>query len=583
MNNSALQADARSVPRHRGDWDRLASLVREFDADVVVLVARKMPRVVEALGLRLSTHGHVVSDLALPFMSPWLKGARVAIVDDTINVGTTVEFAAQQARAGGAAVVRAFALSRRQRPPDIRNVEVTYADSPPELSTPEADLIAQEIPRLIQQLPKPYDLAFPAIPCVLVAPFQEFPDFADELRAVHGKQSVYDVTTIMGARHGVRRLVVNFGTAGATYRKIRIYIDSARRRCTIVPIVITHPLPIAEPHAKSNAWSHVVFSTLMRRLSAESAGPQLWPHEAACRLRLFVDSLDFGLQAIADWRYLLQSAEPIPFSLPDAELLLGPAVREIENVRLPSNAPTLVEPASERRPLTSALGNKTTFEASPFYDHVCKPWVDEFESCITRDDELPPVRTILNAFFEFLGESVGASDAMRYRLQWPYTTDQIKLEPYLRLRVGPTVDDLTKLCFYARGGCDPVSYLRAELAQQLDRLIDNGVVVPTIARYDDEMFRIFRKGEARDRDDLSEMMRFAWSTIPNGLSLTRASKIFATLAHSGRSLPGVGLRADERGTVACYDTSILSEPTEVTHFLLRTGALSKKRDSIESE
>ncbi|MHC2284099.1 hypoxanthine-guanine phosphoribosyltransferase [Bradyrhizobium diazoefficiens] len=67
----------------------LVNGVRDYSPDLVVLVARKMPRLVEALNLSLGD-AVCVSDHAIPFVHPNIKGARVAIVDDIWNVGTTM-------------------------------------------------------------------------------------------------------------------------------------------------------------------------------------------------------------------------------------------------------------------------------------------------------------------------------------------------------------------------------------------------------------------------------------------------------------------------------------------------------------
>lgn len=95
------------------DWMGLAQLVQNSQPDVVVLIARKMPRLAELLGLRFGENCKVISDLAVPYSTDELAGARVAIVDDIVNVGTTMARANQASLAAGAIDTRMFALARR--------------------------------------------------------------------------------------------------------------------------------------------------------------------------------------------------------------------------------------------------------------------------------------------------------------------------------------------------------------------------------------------------------------------------------------------------------------------------------------
>ena len=86
-----------------GVWLALVDQVRSWRPDVVVLVARKMPRLAQALELDFGAP--TLTDLAVPFADGAFAGARVAVVDDVVNVGST--FAAARAS------VVAGALRRR--------------------------------------------------------------------------------------------------------------------------------------------------------------------------------------------------------------------------------------------------------------------------------------------------------------------------------------------------------------------------------------------------------------------------------------------------------------------------------------
>ena len=72
------------------DFYQLAGLVRRSKPETVVLVARKMPRLCSALSLDFG-EAHVISDMAIPLSESILRGRRVAIVDDFINAGSTID------------------------------------------------------------------------------------------------------------------------------------------------------------------------------------------------------------------------------------------------------------------------------------------------------------------------------------------------------------------------------------------------------------------------------------------------------------------------------------------------------------
>src|SRR5688500_9421834 len=95
-----------------GLWNELFLLVNAYEPDVVVLVARKMPRLAEFIGADFK-HAIVITDLATTCSHAHLHGARVAVIDDVVNVGSTLQQAADAALACGAADVQLFALGRR--------------------------------------------------------------------------------------------------------------------------------------------------------------------------------------------------------------------------------------------------------------------------------------------------------------------------------------------------------------------------------------------------------------------------------------------------------------------------------------
>lgn len=101
-------------------WRRLSSLIENFDPELVILVARKMPRAIElarVCGQRILPEGvQVISDFAIDSLKPALLETKVAIVDDAVNVGSTMADAWQRARKtlGAQADIRCFTIAMRE-------------------------------------------------------------------------------------------------------------------------------------------------------------------------------------------------------------------------------------------------------------------------------------------------------------------------------------------------------------------------------------------------------------------------------------------------------------------------------------
>lgn len=143
-------------------WRDLAARVRSFSPDVVVLVARKMPRLREALGFEFRTNALEITDLAIPFCHSILHGARVAIVDDVINRGSTMRSASKQVIACGARSVAFFSLARTEQS-DLGEQNVFCSSVP--MSKRDVLRWAMRVPEALRLVNKPFDLSFPVIPC----------------------------------------------------------------------------------------------------------------------------------------------------------------------------------------------------------------------------------------------------------------------------------------------------------------------------------------------------------------------------------------------------------------------------------
>lgn len=184
----------------------------------------------------------------------------------------------------------------------------------------------------------------------------------------------------------------------------------------------------------------------------------------------------------------------------------------------------------------------------------------------------------LGALMDAVALLSGAEEPSNYRLDWPFTKEQVGDDPYLRLRTGPTFADLEHLLLKIverRGGKINPTKLRETISVLLDTTIDEGGIVPTFAHDQGYAYRIYRRGEAHPgREAICRQVLYAWANSRKALSLTRATKILAVLSMSNEFAPLLSADAQLRGYVATLPNSALdADQCEVTFLLRATGRL----------
>lgn len=556
-------------PTPAGSWLELAARVREFQPDVVVLIARKMPRLAELFELKFGHSCLVMSDLAIPFAHAFLKNARVAVVDDVVNVGTTLQHSASCLRACGAEEVELFSLGRRARSPRDLRVHCVYSEPFDDL---RYNRVVGSVPEAIRALAKPYDLVFPTIPCRLALPFRTAGQVLARLSDRFGSAAVHHLPSQASGR-GPSRVTVDLPGGLCGNCKLRLYFGEEEKVCNLVPFIIPPRLSrdsfeIASPSAKH----------LLKRLQAALRGAppeaSLWKGEALCQALLFVASFDQGLRLVDELSDVLSLRGNAQYDQRDAEMLFGPAVVE-------SSLASFINETDSS--LVGKCVEGWTIGESPFLKEFTRP---EIIALIKSRASSLDAYSTFTAIFDVLAEQVGAADPSQYRLTWPYTKKQVLTKPYRRLRVGPTFDDLVALIDCILGNVRSAGRgtlpLRHVVSALLDYAIDSGTVVPTIARYNSGYYRIYRKGERDEHDLAIERVKFAWRNSQKDLSLTTFTKINAILAFCEDFAPVLSPMALERGNVATLHATVLdSDAAEIGRYLRDTGQLQRRETNSE--
>jgi len=560
------------------DWAKLTDIVAAFSPDIIVLVARKMPRLMECLGLNFNKGALVLSDFAIPFAHNYFKGARVAIVDDSINIGTTLCKTYQSVKACGARDIHLFALGAKENNTvdqknllDMISAHVDYVN-PRKLKTNEHTALVKSIPLALGFTAKPYDLEFPILSCRFTAPYKKGTQIYEWLQNKFGKESTHTVDRPIPSAMGFLRFTVDVGSNLKDNYKLRLYINEKAKTCNLVPFAIP---AIWENGAQyKSSLSNFISTELLKSIETAPGKAETFCGESKYRLNLFLYSLDFGLHMLDKIGEILTIDSTAPFNLADASMLFGPGIQKIFE-----NLPTGTEKTGFKMPGHISVNSESQTEVSPFYrDFICSSDGELFLDLVRkRAGENKTPYNLFTSFFEELSEKTGASSPSDYSFCWPYSKEEIIKDPYLRLRIGPTFGDLIKIMMQL-GDAFNLNELtgRSLVSELLDRTIDDGAVVPTIANYCGDFFRISRKGENEFHDLVADRINYSVNRLNRKISLTRLAKILSIMSFYK---DGDGLLVPSsmpRGNTASFKTTVVDKSTaEITHYLRNIGKLKR--------
>ena len=519
-------------------------MVREWQADTVVLVARKMPRICSALGLDFGD-AHIISDMSIPVASSLLENHRVAIVDDFVNAGSTIDRVTNLVSQCSPREIARFAIAARsQASIDKQSSNFVYEDA---LDTSAYQEIVSVLPNVFDTAAEAYDLEFPHITCAYGLEIPSFEMLAELLRYQFGSQAVQRVPGTVRS-HGKLSLMLPLESEDSL-QKIRFY--GAPSGFIVVPICVPQTFGCRDVLPVLTRAFNDVFGAEQIPQALKTVADS----DVLYRLELFLRSLNTYHRLCSSWAPLQTTvcSESL-FDVQQASLAFGPAITRFTAIQ------TLIETSKD-----AELGKGSMrVSPSPFSGSaICERILDE-----VRHLDLSSPKQILNAIFQTLSEVVCSESPGSYELQWPYTANEIRTEPYKRLRIGPTFADLVAIVLDLNSGISETDAKR-EVSHYLDAAIDVGVVVPTIGKMDGFHYRVYRKGESNPTDRAIDVLTVGMKDCikknlnpPIPYSRTHVSKLVATLAFSGAVPSYFSVKAEDRGTVAVTQSSVISDGGE---------------------
>lgn len=490
--NSLLQQ--RIVSEH---WKKLEDMINDYSPDFVILLARRMPRIYQLLNLNLGS-SIVVSDFAIAFIHNKLNGKKVAVVDESVNAGTTLNNVCDRLNACGVAKIKRFAIAKKQG--NMQNDISFVRDNKGEYLTWNDQEYRQSslntsLALFLQNLP--FELEFPVF-CTTCSADYNFEKFGSKLKDLDPSFYVHYLDALENVDTGLYRYSVDIFPDKTENTKWRFYLDECGRKIIFVPMINCNPNN-ENTSFLPNVWKEA--DTLFGTKSPLCKGCETFPGEARNRLQLYIASLEWAYRS---WPTLANalSLDKIELRKEDTSLLFGSDFANLicsEYKKLPE----ITVSSSSFFPLKTSICESKRINA--FCEVIEKyPEIKEkFESVSKKFENSSDGENYCSYFIEFfktLGEITGENNIDNYMIvdngYNPNKSDVLKT-PYLRLRVGPTFEDILLIMKKYWSKISPELTprdLHIKVSEILDQQIDQGFVVPVLGMTGQ---RIFRKGEPR--------------------------------------------------------------------------------------
>ena len=229
---------------------RLTDISKKYD--VLILLARKAACLGDCFDeLQLSSfHCIVTSSRILDMNLDWLKSKKVAIVDDMLISGTTINNALEKLNGAGVNNVDVYVLSIDE---NWLNKEMVNPIAPYfKMNSEQTSLICSNIVKAISVVPRPYTIDYPLYKNIRIKE-SDFPDISNSANWI-----VYESTSSLQAKHNIINLTITLSEVSVfsflseiglspnsnMLLKLRLYGLKVKDAywCQIQPIVILPPI-----------------------------------------------------------------------------------------------------------------------------------------------------------------------------------------------------------------------------------------------------------------------------------------------------------------------------------------------------
>lgn len=544
---------------------------RNRQPELVVAIARKMPRILEYLGSITEAPCAVVTDRALSWVSndKLYKGETI-FCDDVLNVGSTLTHYVQYAQKHGLTNIRVNVYAQREgkqhlhRASPLSKLDLSVFRTFDERSYWQFETA---LPQELLSNGKPYEVDFPIISLPLSS--------ADALRSPEQWYealnqrfwSVHNLTTLSQRKAGVTSLSViepldlAIGQLLPMYKsnvipivKVRLFISKSEHRMRVVPMCIPG-IPTNDLQFSGNLFGNEL-DEIWGFLSKKPLDGGLFPDEPRYNLLLYLLSFEYGRFFLPHVRHCLSEEFNTDARLSEIDLqfLFGRKIgRELQEqlelrlsipIREVGKLQSSMTREHPQRPLKDNL-----------YSKVVERLVESNYQGAMPSQVIPEVMRIID-------EIVGAEEPVGN--QYP---------DYLRLRNGLPLCDLWLILNKICTDVDNISL--EQMSFLLDYYVDLGAIVPVVEEFDGVYLRTYRRGEA----DPVEFAQFIHGLLrrhenifsDSPLRKRFFSKILAVLGiyHPGK-VP-IAPMFEFKGTVpfVVWPDKLMQEAEEAIGFLVR--------------
>ena len=315
-------------------------------ADLVVALARKMPRILEYLGNLQDTPCPVVTERALPWIVPTsLRNGSVIICDDVLNIGTTLKHYVDYSFSCGFRDVRAMVFAKKEKSSaSCAPINVSVGQYFDELQYWRFETA---LPQELQKIGKPYEVDFPIIDIPIpeelanLSPEEWYNLFETKYCSVHnlttpsqrqaGITSISIIEPLLSIEnsHQYRRDMLL-----PSIVKVRIYIS---RECGLIRIVPMYVRVIGRDELETSTHSICgKYTDLYRETKPIAREGKPFTDEPIFILATYLYSFAYGKQFVdrlcVDIPILPRNLARISYF--DIQLLFGPAVARDIHSRL---------------------------------------------------------------------------------------------------------------------------------------------------------------------------------------------------------------------------------------------------------